>query len=152
LTTIELRHINKNDDGLFLHAQKRYAKLIAPFAKLIVTPVWSGAIEKAQKIGAAQSRAAYAQAFLAPLARYSIALSAEGKTYDSAGFAALIANRASLCFYIGGAYGLDRSFCEACDLSVSLSMLTFSHDLARIVLLEQIYRALSINANRPYDK
>ncbi|MDR2639292.1 MAG: 23S rRNA (pseudouridine(1915)-N(3))-methyltransferase RlmH [Helicobacteraceae bacterium] len=149
--TIEIRYIGKDNGAQFSQAQTRYAKLIAPYAKLSVTPVWNGAIEKAQKIGFAAAQEAYARAF-SPRSGYAIALSAEGKSFDSAGFAALIASRASFCFYIGGAYGLDRSFCESCDLCVSLSPLTFSHDLARIVLLEQLYRAFAINARHPYDK
>jgi 23S rRNA (pseudouridine1915-N3)-methyltransferase len=150
--TIEIKFIGKNDSKLFAQAQERYCKLIAPYAKLSVIPVWSGAIEKAQKINAAHAQSAYTSAFLPRSAHYAIALCANGKAVDTAAFAALIARRASFCFYIGGAFGLERSFCDDCDLSLSLSPLTFSHEIARIVLLEQIYRAVTIGVNHPYDK
>ena len=152
MIAIDLKYISKSDDKLFSLAQEHYVKLIKPYAKLNVAPIWSAAIEKAQKIGGAQAQEAYARAFAAQPSRYSIALNAEGKALDTAGFAALIASRPSFCFYIGGAYGLNRSFCDACDLSVSLSPLTFSQSLARVVLLEQLYRAFTIGANHPYNK
>ncbi|MDR2153199.1 MAG: 23S rRNA (pseudouridine(1915)-N(3))-methyltransferase RlmH [Helicobacteraceae bacterium] len=155
MTAIELKYIGKRDDKLFSQARAHYAKLIAPYAKLTVSPVWNAAIEKAQKIGAIQAQEAYSQAFFAlrsRAAQRSIAVDALGKTYDTNAFAELIANGESLCFYIGGAYGFAREFCKTCDLSVSLSALTFSRDLAQIVLLEQIYRALTIGANHPYGK
>ncbi|MDR1911703.1 MAG: 23S rRNA (pseudouridine(1915)-N(3))-methyltransferase RlmH [Helicobacteraceae bacterium] len=173
--TIDICFIGKGGSELFAEAEKRYRKLIAPYAKIALLPVWNVAIDKAQKIGAAQAREAYSQAFasssslvsrLAPKnvsrlspasiaaqsSRYLIALSEEGELYDSFDFAKLVANRAAFSFYIGGAYGLDRAFCDLCDRVISLSPLTFSHEIARIVLLEQLYRAFTIESKHPYHK
>ncbi|MDR2034740.1 MAG: 23S rRNA (pseudouridine(1915)-N(3))-methyltransferase RlmH [Helicobacteraceae bacterium] len=174
--TIDICFIGKGGSELFAEAEKRYLKLSAPHAKISLLPVWNVVIDKAQKIGAAQAREAYSQAFassslslasrlspknlprLSPASiaaqssRYLIALSEEGELYNSFDFAKLVANRAAFSFYIGGAYGLDRAFCGLCDRVISLSPLTFSHEIARIVLLEQLYRAFTIESKHPYHK
>ena len=55
-------------------------------------------------------------------------------------------------FLIGGAFGLDAELLEECDLALSLSPFTLPHDLARLVLAEQLYRAGTILRNEPYHK
>lgn len=55
-------------------------------------------------------------------------------------------------FIIGGAFGLDARLREECDLSLSLSPFTLPHDLARLVLAEQMYRAGTILRREPYHK
>lgn len=55
-------------------------------------------------------------------------------------------------FILGGAFGLDARLHEECDLSLSLSPFTLPHDLARVVLAEQLYRAGTILRREPYHK
>jgi len=55
-------------------------------------------------------------------------------------------------FVVGGAHGLDQSVLDRADYTLSLSTFTLPHDLARIVLLEQLYRACSILRGEPYHK
>ena len=55
-------------------------------------------------------------------------------------------------FVVGGAAGLDDSFIEACDADWSLGPLTLPHELARVVLLEQLYRARTILSGHPYHR
>ena len=55
-------------------------------------------------------------------------------------------------FIVGGAFGLDAQLREECDLSLSLSPFTLPHDLARVVLTEQLYRAGTILRREPYHK
>jgi 23S rRNA (pseudouridine1915-N3)-methyltransferase len=57
-----------------------------------------------------------------------------------------------LAFLIGGPYGFSDEVLTACHLQLSLSSLTFPHELARIVLLEQLYRACSILNGEKYHK
>jgi len=55
-----------------------------------------------------------------------------------------------LTFIVGGAYGLAPSFLGECNFTLSLSRMTFTHDMSRLILVEQLYRAASINAGSPY--
>jgi 23S rRNA (pseudouridine1915-N3)-methyltransferase len=78
-------------------------------------------------------------------------LAADGETYDSQAFAAFIEDRRGsardLVFVIGGSHGLEL---EAADHRLSLGPMTMAHQLARVVLLEQLYRAHKIIAGEPY--
>ncbi|MFO8033406.1 MAG: 23S rRNA (pseudouridine(1915)-N(3))-methyltransferase RlmH [Desulfohalobiaceae bacterium] len=54
------------------------------------------------------------------------------------------------CFVLGGSFGLDSAICSRADFLLSLGPITLPHELARVVLLEQLYRASCINLNHPY--
>ena len=56
----------------------------------------------------------------------------------------------NLTFAIGGAFGLSEELRRAADFRLSLSQMTFTHQMARLILAEQIYRAFKINRNEPY--
>lgn len=86
---------------------------------------------------------------------YLIALDERGKEFTSEGLAKLIQQRANestkqLVFLIGGAYGLDENVLKAARLRWSLSALTFPHQLVRLILAEQVYRACTILQNEKY--
>lgn len=86
-------------------------------------------------------------------AGYSFALSEEGKTYTSQKFSARIgAITGKMSFIIGGASGLNDRIKKVADELFSLSPLTFTHEIARLLLFEQLYRACSILHNRAYHK
>lgn len=78
-------------------------------------------------------------------------LASDGKTFDSIGFSDFLEqrrqSRQDLCFVVGGPRGLDL---DAADLRLSLGSMTLPHQLARVVLLEQLYRAHKILAGEPY--
>ena len=86
-----------------------------------------------------------------------VAMCIEGKTLSSEGLADYLARAAasgagSLAFVIGGSHGLSDAVKDAASLRLSMSPMTFPHQLARVLLLEQLYRAFSINANAKYHK
>jgi 23S rRNA (pseudouridine1915-N3)-methyltransferase len=86
-------------------------------------------------------------------AGYAFALSEEGAIYTSAKFAARIgAIQKKLIFVIGGPLGLSPAVKKRADEILSLSRMTFSHEMVQLFLLEQIYRGISINLNRKYHK
>ncbi len=58
--------------------------------------------------------------------------------------------RNQMIFLIGGAEGIDDAVYNECDAKISLSKLTFPHKLARLLFIEQLYRAISIKENHPY--
>ena len=86
---------------------------------------------------------------------YLILLDERGKTITSEGVANFIQQRANesekqLVFLIGGAFGVSKAVFERADYIWSLSPLVFPHQLVRLILAEQIYRACSINRNEKY--
>jgi 23S rRNA (pseudouridine1915-N3)-methyltransferase len=86
---------------------------------------------------------------------YLVALDERGKTFTSEGLAQFIQTRANeslrnLVFLIGGIYGLDETILQRADHRWSLSQLTFPHQLVRMILAEQIYRACTILRNEKY--
>jgi 23S rRNA (pseudouridine1915-N3)-methyltransferase len=62
----------------------------------------------------------------------------------------MVNGKSNFMFVIGGALGLDESIVKIADTRLSLSRLTFTHQMARFILLEQIYRAIKIMKNEPY--
>lgn len=79
-----------------------------------------------------------------------------GKGFTSKGLAAFVEGHMShgcknLVFIVGGPYGLHSSVIEAADTVLSLSKMTLPHDLARLVLFEQVYRAFTIIRGEPYS-
>jgi len=86
---------------------------------------------------------------------YLVLLDERGKQLKSEGVAQLIQSRANesvknIIFLIGGAYGVSDSVAQRSNFTWSLSPLVFPHQLVRLVLAEQIYRACSINRNEKY--
>ena len=83
-----------------------------------------------------------------------ISLSEEGKQFNSIELTSLLLNfkNKKIIFLIGDADGISSDVKKQSDLLLSLSLLTFPHELARLILLEQIYRALSISSNSPYHR
>jgi 23S rRNA (pseudouridine1915-N3)-methyltransferase len=80
-------------------------------------------------------------------------LSENGKEYSSIAFAHHIAKiNKPISFIIGGHHGLDELVLNAATEQLSLSKMTFTHEMARLLLLEQIYRALAILNNRSYHR
>ena len=64
----------------------------------------------------------------------------------------LVISGSNLSFVIGGSYGLSDELKKRCNDSISLSNMTFLHQMTRLILLEQIYRAFKINRNETYHK
>lgn len=87
---------------------------------------------------------------------YKIAMCVEGKQLSSEQFAARIEQISSvsseICFVIGSSHGISEKVKSACDFRMSISLLTFPHQLMRVVLLEAIYRALNIIKGTKYHK
>ena len=86
-----------------------------------------------------------------------IALAILGKQMDSVVFSRFIEDlgiqgKSSLVFVIGGSLGLSDTILKRSDFQISFSKMTFPHQLMRVILSEQIYRAMRIMKNEPYHK
>ncbi|MDG1436964.1 MAG: 23S rRNA (pseudouridine(1915)-N(3))-methyltransferase RlmH [Rickettsiaceae bacterium] len=87
---------------------------------------------------------------------YLVVLDLSGKQLSSESFAGLFSSQMmsgkDIDFVIGGAFGLDDSIISRSDAKLCLSKMTFPHQIAKILLFEQIYRAQTIMDNHPYHK
>ncbi len=92
-----------------------------------------------------------------PKGAWFCAMTPEGKTLSSPAFAQQLANvklsgKSSACFLIGSSFGISESLKASADFKLSMGAMTFPHHLARIMLLEQLYRAESIQSGSKYHK
>ncbi len=120
--------------------------------KLIVTRAAKG---REKQKAALMEKEATAMRKAMPDRSYLIGLDVKGKALSSHELAKLMSKleyRAvkNVTFIIGGAYGSAPGLLKECDTTISLSRMTFTHDMSRLILLEQLYRAGSINAGSPY--
>jgi 23S rRNA (pseudouridine1915-N3)-methyltransferase len=88
---------------------------------------------------------------------YLIALDRSGRQYDSKAISDWLSRlsinvRGSVCFTIGGPVGLSNEVLEKADSRLSLSRMTLTHEMSRIILLEQLYRAFTIIHGEKYHK
>ena len=88
---------------------------------------------------------------------YVIALDLKGKEYDSVSFSQMLSQKKThgkshIAFVIGGSLGLSEEVIKRADERVCFSKMTFPHQLMRVILLEQLYRACRIEMNEPYHK
>jgi len=143
---------------------KDYIKNSLPWAKIQNINKFNANISKPQALKAnfksensqdalkQNAQKSYEIAYLPCISGYNIALDEKGIMLDSKGFASLLENKSRVNFFIGGAYGFSNDFKNKMQKVISFSPLTMAHKIAKLVLFEQIYRALSINAKHPYHK
>jgi len=142
---INIIALGKLKEDYFKKASAEYEKRLSAFCKLKITelePDKHGRLEKeADLINAKTCKT------------YKIALCCEGEKFTSEAFSArLLEIPRNVSFIIGSSEGLAQSVKAGADLKLSLSDMTLPHRLARIVLLEQIYRAFAIRNNSKYHK
>jgi 23S rRNA (pseudouridine1915-N3)-methyltransferase len=136
-------------------AQTDYVKRIGRYTDFQVVEVKDAV---ARSVPEAVARQREGEQLLQATADYHrlIALTPIGKQVDSPELADFLQKEVvaygRLAFLIGGPYGFSDEVLTACHLQLSLSSLTFPHELARIVLLEQLYRACSILNGEKYHK
>ena len=154
MMNITILAVGKLSEPYWQTAQAEYHKRLRPYAKVSIVEIKeegfrsSGEHQKVKK-----KEAEKIQSYLSS-ERTIITLSEDGKRYDSVKFATFLdtqtAHGMHLIFVIGGPLGLDDPIKKAAHHTLSLSHLTFPHQLARIVLLEQLYRAVTIQKRKQY--
>ncbi|MEN2986177.1 MAG: 23S rRNA (pseudouridine(1915)-N(3))-methyltransferase RlmH [Thermodesulfovibrionaceae bacterium] len=121
-----------------------YLKLLGAYAKIELVELKEGHGDK-QKVIKEESKS-----ILNSVKGDFILLHKEGKILTSEEFANLIRDKTVHQFVIGGVYGVDENVVSSASFKLSLSKMTFPHELTRIILLEQIYRALTIIHGKNY--
>ena len=179
--TIEIICTGKLKEKYWQEAAAEYVKRLSRFCKLKITELpevrLSGSNEADEKaVIDAESRAVLAKlgraahsgsvqeksssekaAQLDRAQTFVIALDVRGRELSSEGLAKKIseltlAGKSHIVFVIGGSLGLSEELLNASDMRLSFSPMTFPHQLMRVILLEQIYRAFKINAGETYHK
>ena len=147
---ISVFSIQKSDE--FKTEISQYIKMSKFSAEVVENVIFNDKIAKAQSKSRSDALKSYDEAYTPHVKGYCIGLDEGGEMVDSFEFANILKDRAQISFFIGGAYGFSSNFRSKMDKCISLSRLTFAHKIAKLVLFEQIYRALCINANHPYHK
>ena len=149
---INIYSIEKNSVDDFSKIVENQKKMIQKYAQIKEIMIFNKKISSAQNRDDIIARESYTEAFLPKLNGYNIALHPTGSEMDSFEFSENFASISTLNFFIAGAYGFEDQFLGKCDKIVSLSKLTYSHKIAKVILFEQIFRALSIINKHPYHK
>jgi len=156
MNVINTYWIGKDDRDDFKNIEKHLLKISSKFSRISETPIINKDILKKQSGGnIPEIENSYSQAFDRYISKndsFNIILDPLGKEITTEKFANILERNSKVNFFIGGAYGFSREFIKKGDLILSLSQLTMSHKIAKVVLFEQIYRALTINGNHPYHK
>jgi 23S rRNA (pseudouridine1915-N3)-methyltransferase len=156
LPNIRIVSIGRDKDEWISAGCEHYRKLLGRYAR--VTFEYLPSLKGAASLSADEIRAKEAAKLSAVIGSgFVIALHDRGRDFDSPTFAREFEKiethaRGSLTLVIGGPYGLHESILERADLVWSLSPMTYSHQLVRLVVLEQLYRAYSIRHGTSYHK
>lgn len=141
------------------NACAEYLKRLSAFARVNVCELRESKLPEDatdKQISSALAAEAAAIESQIPPRSFVVVLAIEGRQMSSEKFAALIdkttQTSSSIVFIIGSSYGLDPAIKRRADLALSVSEMTFPHQLFRVMLLEQIYRAMSINKGTKYHK
>ena len=143
--------VGKIKEKFFIEALNEYSKRISKYVNLSI-------IEVADEANVSLALKKEGERILSKIKDkdYVITLEIDGNKLSSLDFARKIDNNfgvnKNLTFVIGGSYGLSEMVKARSDYRLSFSTLTFPHQLFRVILLEQIYRAYKINNNENYHK
>lgn len=145
----------KLKEAFLREAVAEYSKRISRYARIRIAEVSDAPDSLSEE--AAKELEAKAMSAQIPPRSFVIATAVDGREMKSEEFASLLARGleagdSKLCLLIGGSRGLADSLLRQADVRLSLSRMTFPHQLFRVILLEQIYRGFKILAGEPYHK
>lgn len=152
---ITLICVGRLKERFWREAAEEYMKRLRPYADVRVVEVADRDLTHDEARALAEEGADVLKAV--PAGAHVVVLAIGGKALSSERFADRLGSlaldgRSSVTFIIGGAAGLAPAVIERADESLSLSAMTLPHNLARVVLLEQLYRAFRIQRNEPYHR
>ena len=154
---LTLISVGKNAEPFVRDACADYAARIRRYADLVLTVVPEERVAAAGKKDFILREEGRRIRGKIPPAALRIALDERGRNFTSEAFSRLLEEWMTTgvrgaAFLLGGAYGLDETLKEEADVRLSLSPLTLTHGMARMVLLEQLYRAFTLIRKEPYHK
>jgi 23S rRNA (pseudouridine1915-N3)-methyltransferase len=136
----------------YIAACREYEKRLTPLCRLETLEI----PEEPERPGALEREGERLIAAI-PAGAYTVALCIEGESVSSEALAARLESLTArgvsrMCLIIGGSNGLSDAVKARADWRLSMSAMTFPHHLARVMALEQLYRAMSINSGSKYHK
>ena len=148
---IKIVCVGKIKEKYFTSAISEYVKRLSKYTKIEIVQVPDEAnVEKALKVEGTKILSKIRDD------EYVIALDIDGKSISSLEFAkkidTIFTSYSKITFIIGGSYGLSQEVKKRSNYLLSFSKMTFPHQMFRVILLEQIYRAYKINNNESYHK
>jgi 23S rRNA (pseudouridine1915-N3)-methyltransferase len=158
---IHIRAVGRLPEPWQREAEVGFLQRLQPYAKVevIELPEGHGGSNKPNVTRTLQVEAealGRGTARRAPTEPFVIALDEHGKEYDSPAFAAQLESWSEggrpLVFLIGGSWGLDETILKNVDAKLSLGKMTWPHAIARLLLLEQLFRAETITRGKEYHK
>lgn len=156
MNSVTIIHVGDFKEGYLREAEKEYIKRLKAFCdyKTVCIKEESCFGEDSEKlIARALEKEASAIRSSIPKQALKIAMCIEGKQLSSPELADVFARESRpICFIIGSSFGLDENLKRECDIKLSMSKMTFPHQLARVMLAEQVYRAFTINNGKRYHK
>lgn len=152
--------VGKIKEKFYVNAIEEYAKRLSRYCKLEITEVADEKTkEQASDVEIQMVKEKEGEKLLKAMKEdaYVICLAIEGKQMDSVELSEkmqslFVGGKSHICFVIGGSLGLSDEVLKRADYLLSFSMMTFPHQLMRVILLEQIYRSYRIANNEPYHK
>ena len=149
--------VGKLKERFWADACAEYLKRLKAYARVTVTEVAD--VDPGRAGGVAAARAKEGEAILAalPETAHVVLMAIEGKQRSSEGLSRrldelALSGRSDIAFVIGGSDGVSRAVYDRADETLSFGPVTLPHNLARVVLLEQVYRAFKISRGEPYHK
>lgn len=160
MLSVRLICIGKLGEKFWTEAVREYEKRLSGYCKLEILELAEQRLPQcpsAGEITAALSKEAAAIKAKIPQGAQVIALCVEGRGFSSEAFAEKLGTMTAhgvsrLCLLIGGSCGLHEDLKKEAALRMSMSPMTFPHHLARVMVLEQLYRAQNILAGGKYHK
>lgn len=157
---IKLICVGRMREKFYIEAFEEYRKRLSSLCRFELEEINEqrlGDAPSEKEIGAALEREAAEILKAVPGDAYLVSMCVEGGQMASEGMAKLISDRAAsgkpkLCFVVGGSFGLSDTVKKRSDMKLSMSKMTFPHHLARVMLIEQIYRGFKINEGSRYHK
>lgn len=153
MKSITIITLGKLKENYWREAEAEYLKRLSPYAKISIIELREESFD--EKSDREKIKEKEAEKLLAVLAKqknaHIIALDADGKECSSEKFSAHLAKITDdVIFIIGGPLGLHESIKTSAKETISFSKMTFTHQMMRTILLEQIYRAMMIRSGKKY--
>lgn len=157
---VQITCVGKLKERSFLDACKEFEKRLSRYIKLSTIEVPDEkAPQSYSKAQIEQIKQLEGERLLGKIAPdcFVVALAIDGESFSSESWAKwfeskMTAGISKMAFVIGGSNGLSQEVLDRANATVSFSSFTFSHQLMRLILLEQIYRAMKINSGETYHK